>query len=437
MDRLTNFKYLPGIVPSYILLFFQFSYIVMLKEFSNSFFKNILPIIFFGGIIIILLAISIVNRSLLNITSNLALFYIYLLFLTGILLITSFFSNDPLFSTIRILFTTLSLGITFSVFYIIQYIYIQKVNWQLFFEWSSLLLLIILIIGQLYIPDWSFGIGGIRFSGGTNPNTIAFFSLYILIQTHINALLSNKWTKLKRIVWLVSFIVIIWTLSRTTILIVLLIYILFSFMHFYRIIISKPLKNNSIFSSKGSLIIRILILASIILVLFFNLNRFKYYELIKKRIFDIENISSRNITWDILLFSFKENPIVGKLGWWGGSRYLSTIHIDSIASSPHNLFIRLLSETGVLGTIAVLALPIALLVLLFVKKAAINKYFGTPIGSYLFYVILSIFIGQFFEDKYLVGIFELGNNIIIWFLCLALTVYHFSIMKLNTFRKEI
>src|SRR5690625_4787594 len=205
MKKTINLKYWPGFLSAYILLFFPFSYLMRLNELNIGFLKVVLPIIYFLGIIIILFAFSMSNRNLLNKISNLNFFYVYLFFLASVLILTSFFSIEIHTTFFKVLFSVLSLGITFTVFYIIQYIYLEREHWHRFFEISSLLFLVLIIIGQLTITNWNAGVGGIGFSGGTNPNTIAYFVLYLLVHKNINALILKKWRMLYRLIYLLSF----------------------------------------------------------------------------------------------------------------------------------------------------------------------------------------------------------------------------------------
>lgn len=423
-------KYWPGILPALILLFFPLSYIVKIEQMNFPVSGTTFSLMYFGGIILIMLAISTKSSKDSMPFYNLTPFYLYLFFLIGILLIPSLFANDPVYSFTRVFFSVGSLGLTFTVFYIIQYIYTQKLKWQVFFEVTSLLLLTIIIIAQVLIEDWGAGRGGIRLSGGTNPNTIAFFALFILVQTHINALLANRWSKLQKVVWLISFIVIVWTFSRATLLIVFIIYFIYLFFYIFRQT-SLSLKKGFKFKKRILSFMKLIgftLVSWLVFIKVFNSNKFVF---IKDRFLNTENIVSRDYAWDIILTSFYDNPLFGGLGWWGGSRVLATFSMDEIAHSPHNLFVRLLGEVGIVGMVIVLLLPAVILGCLILSKKSIKFYFESQIGVYLSAVILALFLGQFFEDKYLVGVFDLGNNIIIWLLSFSLIVYHFGIKKLN------
>src|SRR5690625_3675666 len=420
-----NFFYVYLFFLASVLILTSFFFIVIQTYFFKVLFFVLLFTIYFLWIIIILFAFSMSNRNLLNKISNLNFFYVYLFFLASVLILTSFFSIEIHTTFFKVLFSVLSLGITFTVFYIIQYIYLEREHWHRFFEISSLLFLVLIIIGQLTITNWNAGVGGIRFSGGTNPNTIAYFVLYLLIQTHINALILKKWTKLQKLIWLLSFIVILWTFSRSTLLILFIIYSLY---YFYKLFIrvSKELKDGVNIQRKAAFIFRFVGVSLIIYFIYINLFKFEKYTLIEQRLFNITNVSSRSIAWNVLLDYFNKNPVLGGIGWWESSYILASDNIETMANSPHNLFVRLLGETGILGLITILILPAIICMFLIFNNASIAKQFNSYIGFYLFSVIIAIFIAQLLEDKYLVGVFDISNNIIIWFMSFSLIVYHQS-----------
>lgn len=411
-----NSKYQLSIHVYFIMAFMPFIYLVRIRMINVPIPISLLTFIYIIGITLVILAKSL-HTGYLKVLGNLKLVYIYLLFLSGALLLTSFNSLDLLNSSINIILSVSSLFILFTVLYITQYMYIHKTKWRIIFEHIVFMFLLFIIIGQVLIDEWSWGIVGLRLSGGTNPNTISFFSLYILFQTHINVLMENKWSKLQIIVCIMSILVIIWSFSRTSITILFFVYFIYlTRTHFIAFIKQKSYKLRNLIKALFCITV-IGIIGYIIQSIIFKDN---IILAIKERLFNVENIYSRSQTWKIMFDYFKKSPLIGGVGWWESKEVLSENTIHKIASSSHNLYIRLLSETGIIGTIFILLLPITILFLL-IKY---NKNSKNPITTYLYAINFGFLIGQLFEDRYLVSLFNLSDIIIIWFLS-------FSILFIN------
>ncbi|MCF3942622.1 O-antigen ligase family protein [Oceanobacillus alkalisoli] len=416
-----SLKSWPGILPAYVLSFFFVSYIagtdLVSIPLSNTYVSQLL----FGSIVYILLLHSVKNKPQFKKINNLKGIYFYLIILLAILSFCTFYSLNPVYSFPRMLYSILMLGIILTVFYTIQLNYLSQIKWRNFFEIISFLFLLLIIIGQLTIPEWSFGVGGLRLSGGTNPNSIAFVVLFILLQTHLNALLNNSWKKFQIVVWITALIVLLWTFSRNVLLTFFIVYFIYiSYFMIKKIFAGFNAKR--LFKS----LIQMMFVIFISFLTTIILKNSKYYDLIIIRLFNTENLETRSGASDIMFQYFFQNPLFGGLGWWGSQQLLQSANIDAAAASSHNLYIRLISEVGVVGLVAILFLPVCIAILVLHKRFIIKFKFSNHIAVLSFAIIIAIFFGQFFEDRYLTGLFDVNNNIIIWFLSFALAVYYFS-----------
>jgi len=144
-------------------------------------------------------------------------------------------------------------------------------------------------------------------------------------------------------------------------------------------------------------------------------------EKVEQRISGSSGLDSRVQAWNRLWDFFEAAPVTGKAGWWNSTNLLPTTSSYGVATSPHNLYIRLLSEVGIIGLIAVLSYPVILAITLLVGS------FRSPLFSlegntymFLFASIVSVFVGQIFEDRYLVGIMSISNGVVIFVLIAGL-----------------
>ncbi|MCI3028749.1 O-antigen ligase family protein [Desemzia sp. C1] len=179
-----------------------------------------------------------------------------------------------------------------------------------------------LTIGQITVGNASLGY---RISSiTTNPNILG----WLLIITLSSTIYLLKAEKVKLLPFLVSVILqgyaLILTQSRSSLISILIIIVLFEF------ITSKRKKNFVIYA---------IILSCVALIVFFgmgfsSIGRFS------------EGLSSRNVIWDKLLFSFSQN-IFGGVGF-GNSKDLI---IKNFSSSAHNIYLSLVAEVGIFGLI--------------------------------------------------------------------------------------
>lgn len=359
---------------------------------------------------------------------NFIYIYIFISFIT--LVICNLISVNPVFSISRSILSLSILVVSFLFFWQAVNIFDNsRMEKASLLSWSMLVLMILLILGQITIPDWRSGIGGIRMSGGSNPNQLGFFCFFSIIWAHYYSLKISKWYKYNIILYILSFIAIIWSFSRTVLLSWFIAYFLYAFL----ILISKSfyLLHGKITNiSFKKLSIALIILSCIFLIIPFIediLGIISILQVVENRLASTVGYNSRLEAWNRLWPYFTENPILGKAGWWNSTRLLPT-GLVGVAESPHNLYVRLLAEIGILGSFVILFLPIfAALSLLFCSMIYPLRQAQRNLLFYLFSVIFSLFITQFFEDSYLVGVGELNNGIIV----LVLAVCIFELLKVK------
>ncbi len=400
-----------GILPSLLLAYFSISYFSNLDVFRP--YRLELQFIFiFIGIIYLL-----TRPKIGNLLKNLVPFYIYIMFLIATLSFTSMFALNAMYSLSRGVISVTILGVTFTVFYIFIHSYSENYKWRMRMSLGFLFSLILLIVGQLFIPDWSAGIGGVRLSGGTNPNLVAFFTFFIVFMSHYNALIDGKWTKIQQVNWLLGSVVLIWSMSRSNILSLFVFYLLYTLYMIFKDDISHIIR--------GRITLRLLkkILYTTIGLIGMTFT-YKYiqnisnYAYIEARFMGDSGFTSRQYVWDILMEYFLNNPLFGGVGWYNASNILTN---SGGTTSPHNLYIRLLSETGLIGAFMVIVLPLILLFGLFIKTTYQNiNMIEEKKLILIFTFIIALLTGQLFEDMYLVGIASLSNSIFIWTFALAL-----------------
>lgn len=409
----------PGIIPIMILLYFP------LKHYQSQFevesFNTYLTVFYIGFMIFIILTTAINNDNILSQFNNLKLFYLYIIFTMIIFIILSFFSINISSSVKNSLFAIVNLGLMFTCFYFVQYFYLKNINWRQCFEVISILFLLSLLIGQFIIEDWA-PIRNIRMAVGINPNVLSYLGLFFLIQAHINALINNKWSMKQKIMWILALIVIFWTISRTTIFTFTFIYAFYALYLWW-----NNLKKNKNFKISFVLknIIKVFITVFLGYILLKYIRNTEFYNDLVFRLSNADNVSSRTDTWKFLLASFKNSPLVGGYGW-GGTRE-ALIYVDILADSSHNLFVRLLAETGIIGLITIIALPISIVFYIFISRNKLEEIFKNPLGMFILIVIIGVFfVLQMFEDRYLYGVFRNTTDITIWFLSFGLIIVNYA-----------
>lgn len=217
--------------------------------------------------------------------------------------------------------------------------------------------------------------------------------------------------------YVVSTLVMFWSLSRTVlagwITLNTLVYSHRVLIYFYKILKDPLYKYKRLVPLMG--FIALFLMAGLWVPQTNYLQTAANFQKVEQRLSGSEGLESRMDAWGRLWPYFEDAPATGSAGWWNATNLLPWQGIGSGATSPHSLYVRLLSEVGLLGLTAVLLYPAA------VALGLLANAFALPVMSrrtyiylYLFGSILSVFLGQLFEDRYMVGIFNNGNIIVIF-----------------------
>jgi O-antigen ligase len=352
-------------------------------------------------------------------------FYIYAAFLLATLVFVNLNSLRPSYSISRSLFSVLEFAaMTVLSWQAISSMIYGETDSSWIMSYGLIATMSSLLVGQLLIPAWEWGIG-IRMSGGTNPNQVAFFAFLGIVWAHHNSIKSKSTRREDVLLYISSFLVLAWSMSRSILLSWFILYaILFSYF-----LISKAslffLKSPRVSISNLKIFIVISLLVTFLFVYLPNyefIQAAQSFQRIDERFTGVENVESRLEAWRDLWDYFVEAPLTGAAGWWNASELLP--NHPGRATSPHNLYVRLLSEVGALGTLAVLMYPIYITIGLLAKTltAPVLSQQGI-MNCFLFAVLISVSVGQMFEDRYLVGVFDQSNYIIIFILTLSLNEY--------------
>lgn len=402
-----------GLFPRLFLLWVVLLYYSQMLPIRHEYSEVIIGgiVIFTGGLLF--LKCKIAEK---RVSKSSLLLLIYFSFLLSALSITSVISVDPTSSFLKGIYSTGMYLLVFFIFKKMNELYIMQANWRNKFSNSFLISMLIIIVGQLVLPEWKTGVGGVRLSGGTNPNLVSFFSFFVIFISHYNSLINARWFKIDKVNWLLANIILIWSMSRSGYLGYGVFYMAYIGWFFIIKDVSLLLKGKI----TKRLLKRTLLMVLIIPIIGLFYNRFKntgFYHYTVLRVTGESGITTRTNAWEILLSYYKQNPLLGGVGWWNASDVLP--NVVGMASSPHSLYVRLLSEVGIIGTVAVLALPIFIVLGLVIKSGLANdpkkEKMMVLTSSFLF----GAFALQFFEDKFLTGIFGMGNNILIWVMAIG------------------
>lgn len=271
----------------------------------------------------------------------------------------------------------------------VYYLFISRVFFRFDrFEYSYLVLcfsvLVFLMVAMdiAIVDQWT----GSRFSGGVNPNYVAYYSLMMILLS----LLALKFKPNRFFLLLVVFssvAIIVLSGSRSALLV-----LAFTCVFYISKKVNRHLYSWSVLAS----------FSAFSLMSFYLINSFLDMSLVERGL----TLISRANTWSFLLDG--NDWFFGHLGWRYSSVYLdnygSYFHLAT-ASSSHNFFVRALSEVGILGLLAVISLPAYL-----VWRAGKKSYQEMPfIYNFASAALPAFFIGQFFEDKYLSAVFSFNE----------------------------
>lgn len=349
----------------------------------------------------------------------------YVLFLFLFLLLPDVISSEnPLYSLTRIPVTCAIL--LFSLIFFSRVLASQGFTsgWiAMLMSKGLLLVLLIAITGQYTIGAWSMHWGGFRLHGASNPNTIAQFGIFSLFWAHYVTLKSGGWSKINIMLSLASLIVVFHSLSRSVILALTVMYS----MYFSIMTLSQLTLFTKGRIRKNLIAISVIVFASIGCVLislpntggiFVELFRL---QAIEQRL-SAGTLEQRMIGWKYLWPYFTNMPLTGGAGWWNATNIVEATSGYGGVTSPHSLYVRLLSEVGLIGTVAVLVLPFAVAISL--AKEVVTSDISSKkfkLMSLILCFIAGIFARQVFEDSYLVGLGEMGSSIVIFSISVAIS----------------
>lgn len=248
------------------------------------------------------------------------------LFFTLILGITAIFSQDPIYSFARVLITG---WLFFAMLVVFYYIFkkTEKIGvWNNYFTKSLLLILVLALAGQLFIPEWRYGF---RFSGGINPNGMGYIALFCNFWFMYQKITKKSSVKLINIGWLLSFILVIWSMSRTVIASFIIMYI----SHIFNMIIIEQYK----ITNKKIMFFLLFIL--ILIPSFSFLVETVWFQENIQRLGEITNAFSRLSAWEVALEYFNQDVIFGGSGWWDLTNMLDSG--IALTDSPHSSYLRL------------------------------------------------------------------------------------------------
>jgi len=349
----------------------------------------------------------------------------YFLFVAIILTLFSIGSEGGAFSALRISVTA---GFLFCGYVILNRLrtYIRDRPEKILPSIRNLLigfLAFLIIIGLIWEGARSGGMGGLRLSGGVNPNTVGLHALGILLfWSWCLFLLKNSniydWTLI-----FLALLVLAWSFSRAAIGAAFVFFIALLLIHFFKkitLLTPKIKKRNASLAIAGLLCI---LVVSGLTIKYWEIavESHRVFAYIEQRVSlqEDRNILSRQVAWRHLAPYYENKPLTGGAGWYYSTKILSDAGGLKAASSPHSLYLRLIAEVGIFGAILILLLPI----------------FGITLGVYLSCLrpysyrngiwkmdaiataaIISLFAREFFEDSYTTEYFNFTSSIMLFFI---------------------
>lgn len=355
---------------------------------------------------------------------RLRLFYVYIAVSLVLLVAVNLNALRPTYSIFRVIVSVGILALSIIFFWqALQVIETTKMRRGRLLTYSLLTLLIILLLGQLTIPEWATGIGGIRMSGGSNPNQLAFLAFFAIFWAHYSTLKKRAWERAEVYLYVVSLVVLAWSLSRSVILTWISLYFIYfaiaGVLHFAHLLRGRV--RLSVLRKIVATGVFCLLLVPAIPTLEKTVYILQDFQKIEQRLSGESGLQSRIRAWKDIWPYFTEFPITGRAGWWNSTNVNSRVGGRMTATSPHNLFVRLLSESGIIGLILVLLLPFTVMIMLFLRllsqRLSSNKFF---VLLFAMASLISVLVGQLFEDRYMVGVGGIDSGIIYFILVCAI-----------------
>lgn len=345
----------------------------------------------------------------------------------GIVLVSfSLLSLDPVYSAIRATISIVVLGIA--------YLLITKLYDQLSRPTSRALrqirsgflaFVIVVLAGGLFFDSFRGGGGGYRLTANVNANSIGFLAMVFIVWVHITTGIEGYWETADRTLLGLSLIVLVWSMSRGAIGAVGAFYAFLAALFVFRVVGRFGISRQS-YHLLIILSIIVVVLASAIAANWSTISdRIGWFSYVSRRLdfADDTNILGRQVAWGYLFGYFSDNPIYGGVGWYNATNILSERTVSGMTSSPHSLFVRLLSEVGMVGTVVVLFLPAIAFGKSF-KNALTASLKRSPHEFILQSVtssgILALLVREVVEDSYMTDFINLNTFMMLLLIAIAM-----------------
>ena len=359
------------------------------------------------------------------------LFFIYTCFLGATLGILSLFSApNPRYSCPRAIFAVCLLHAFLAVFFYLNVIFDKHPSLRRMMLWSLLLGLIVSIVRDFYFPSV---VSGARFGGGAglNPNVVGGFALLSVFWAHYTALQDKHWCRVNKFTWAIGIYVLLLTGSRGNLISLGICYTLYLFVWGGQILIQSALKGQSPRLKKAHVIGTVIGTAVGTCTLVVAVNQFMStptFQSIVKRMGSLasEGVGgSRLYTVKILLDQVNDSNFwFGSMGWWYQDRVIEHLNYSDLAGHAHNTYVRLLVETGFIGLIAVLLLPICLFFLQIQRVVRLSRYgwkHELKISTLLLAMLFTLLVKEMAYQSYMISTGGVSYGLIVFTMVL---VYH-------------
>ena len=353
------------------------------------------------------------------------LFLVYTCFLGAILSILSLFSApNPRYSCPRAIFAVCLLHAFLGVFFYLNVIFNKQPSLRRMMLWSLLLGLIVSIVRDFYFPD-SNVVSGARFDGGAglNPNVVGAFALLSIFWSHYTALQDKHWYRVNKFTWAIGIYVLFLTGSRGNIISLGILYILYSLVWGWEILMKIVLKGKIPRLKKAHVIGTVIGTAVSTCTLIVAVNQLMStptFNFIVERMESLANEGeggSRLYTVRILLDQVNDSNFwFGSMGWWYQGKFMEHLNYSDLAIHAHNTYVRLLIEVGFIGLIAVMLLPIYLFFVQIQRVVRLSRYGWThelKISTLLLAMLFTLWVQQMAYESYMISTGGMSYGLIV------------------------
>ncbi len=360
------------------------------------------------------------------------LFFIYTCFLGATLGILSLFSApNPRYSCPRAIFAVCLLHAFLGVFFYLNVIFDKQPSLRRMMLWSLLLGLIVSIVRDFYFPVPN--VGGARFDGGAglNPNVVGAFALLSVFWAHYTALQDKHWCRVNKCTWAIGIYVLLLTGSRGNLISLGICYTLYLLVCGGQVLIRSALKGQSPRLKKAHVIGTVIGTAVGTGTLIVVVNKFMSTSLFAFIVYRMEKFTnegeggSRLYTVKILLDQLNDSNFwFGSMGWWYQGEVIKHLNYSDLAGHAHNTYIRLLIETGFIGLITVILLPIYLFFVQIQRVVRLSRYgwkHELKISTLLLAMLFILLVKEMAYESYMISTGGVGYGSIVFVMVL---VYH-------------